>query len=112
MTTVKTRLNLIGGVEMDKRYLVVTVALILLGVALVAAIGSYLMSAAYLSTFMAYSMYAVVIALILWVRFDAAKRYPEGGYEPILWGFVVLFLNVVGLVLYVLLRPKKAGSGG
>ncbi len=92
---------------MDNRYLIVTIALIILGVAVAAAIGSYLMSAAYLSTFMAYLMYAVVIAVILWVRFDAAKRYPEGSYEPILWGFVVLFLNVVGLVLYVLLRPKR-----
>ncbi|MFO7967923.1 MAG: PLDc N-terminal domain-containing protein [Archaeoglobaceae archaeon] len=97
---------------MDKRYLTVTIGLIVLGVALLAAIGSYLTSAAYLSSFMAYSMYAVIIAVILWVRFDAAKRYPEGGYEPILWGLVVLFLNVVGLVLYVLLRPKQIGSGG
>lgn len=92
---------------MDNRYIIVTVALTIAGVALAAFIYSYFTSAAYLTTFMAYFMYAVVIAVILWVRSDAAKRYPESSYVPILWGFVVLFLNVLGLILYVLLRPKK-----
>lgn len=97
---------------MDKRYLmiylIITVTLVILGVA------GYLMPpahlTAYLTPFMGFLVYAVTIAVILSVVLDAGKRYPKGSYGPILWGLVVLFLNLVGLVLYFLLRPKQ-GNG-
>ncbi len=48
----------------------------------------------------------VILAYILfWVYRDASKRYPVGSYKPVIWILVVLFMHLVGLILYILLRP-------
>ncbi len=38
---------------------------------------------------------------------DATRRYPAGSFKPILWAIVVFFMSLIGLVLYLLLRPEK-----
>jgi len=45
----------------------------------------------------------VNIALLVWVARDAKAR---GMDSPVLWMALVLFLSVVGLIIYVLSRPK------
>ena len=52
-------------------------------------------------------VYAVLIYVLFWVYRDASRRYPAGSLKPFLWVLVVLFMHLVGLILYVLLRPEK-----
>ncbi|MEZ5366912.1 MAG: PLDc N-terminal domain-containing protein [Bryobacterales bacterium] len=46
---------------------------------------------------------AINIALLIWVARDSKSRGME---NPILWVLLVLFLSVIGLVIYLVNRPK------
>lgn len=46
---------------------------------------------------------AISIALLVWVARDAKAR---GMDSPVLWMLVVFFLNLIGLVIYLLSRPQ------
>jgi hypothetical protein len=48
---------------------------------------------------------AISIALLVWVARDAKAR---GMDSAILWMLLVFFLNVIGLVIYLLARPQGA----
>ena len=52
-------------------------------------------------------IFGIILAyILLWVYRDAGKRYPKGSYKPMLWVLVVIFMHLIGLVLYILLRPE------
>jgi phage shock protein PspC (stress-responsive transcriptional regulator) len=53
----------------------------------------------------AFAAFAILAYILFWVYKDASKRYPAGSYKPVLWVLVVLFTHLVGLILYILLRP-------
>jgi ABC-type amino acid transport system permease subunit len=46
---------------------------------------------------------AINIAILLWVKNDATARGME---NPMLWLIIVFFTGLVGLVIYLLVRPK------
>jgi hypothetical protein len=46
---------------------------------------------------------AINVAILLWVKNDATARGME---NPMLWMIIVLFTGLVGLVIYLLIRPK------
>jgi len=46
---------------------------------------------------------AINIAILLWVKNDATARGME---NPVLWLIIVFFTGLVGLVIYILVRPK------
>ncbi len=46
------------------------------------------------------------LAILWWVYKDAKKRYPPDDNMPIIWVIVCFFGGIIGLVLYLLLRPK------
>jgi uncharacterized membrane protein YhaH (DUF805 family) len=46
---------------------------------------------------------AISIALLVWVARDAKSR---GMDSAVLWMLLVFFLNIVGLVIYLLARPQ------
>ena len=50
----------------------------------------------------------IVISIILcvWVYRDARQRYPPENPEPLLWLIIVLFIGIVGLIIYLLVRPE------
>jgi hypothetical protein len=48
-------------------------------------------------------LFLVNIAILVWVYQDANKR----GTNGCLWAIVVFFLGLIGLILYILLRPKQ-----
>ena len=54
---------------------------------------------------------AILAFIILWIYRDAVDRYPRGSYKPMLWVVVVLFMHLMGLILYLLLRPEKVRNG-
>jgi ABC-type tungstate transport system substrate-binding protein len=43
------------------------------------------------------------VAIFLWVKNDATARGME---NPILWPVIVLFTGLIGLVIYLIIRPK------
>lgn len=47
--------------------------------------------------------FVVDLILLVWVYQDANKR----GTNGCLWAIVVFFLSWIGLILYILLRPKN-----
>ena len=47
------------------------------------------------------------LLVALWAYKDAKKR---GADSPILWFFVVLFLGLIGLIVYIIVRPKQEQS--
>lgn len=48
--------------------------------------------------------YAIWIAVAVWIYKDAKKYNVD---NPILWSFIVLFLGVIGLLIYLLLARKS-----
>jgi cytochrome bd-type quinol oxidase subunit 2 len=46
---------------------------------------------------------AISIALMVWVYRDAKAR---GMDNSVVWVFVIFFLGLIGLVIYLLVRPK------
>ena len=51
---------------------------------------------------------ALQIGLAIWVGTNAQKR----GTNGLLWGIVVLFTGLLGLILYLILRPGREGAQG
>jgi hypothetical protein len=60
-----------------------------------------------LGCFGAIAVFAVLIginiAILLWVKNDATARGME---NPLMWLIIVLFTGFVGLIIYILVRPK------
>jgi len=54
----------------------------------------------------------LVVVAAVWVYRDAKKRYPPGDNTPVIWLLAVLLTGVVGLILYLLLRPKEVEGEG
>ena len=46
---------------------------------------------------------AINVAILLWVKNDATAR---GMDNPMLWMIIVLFTGLIGLVIYIVVRPK------
>jgi len=58
-------------------------------------------------------VYAILICFLLLIVLDAAKRYPEGSFKPVIWALFVLLTGFTGLIFYILLRAEmKKASGG
>jgi|Deesub1362A_J573_1020465.scaffolds.fasta_scaffold00192_30 beta-lactamase regulating signal transducer with metallopeptidase domain len=53
----------------------------------------------------------VLILILVWVYRDAVTRYPYGSVKPLLWLLVVFFTHILGLILYILLRPEVIEKG-
>ncbi len=65
-----------------------------------------------LSIFIYLLMILAVVLIAVWVYRDARKRYPEGSSAPILWLLVVLLTGLVGLIVYLVVRPREARPAG
>gem|GEM_PF-1695345 len=50
----------------------------------------------------------ISLLLAIWVGFDASKR----GYSGLLWGLLVFFTSIVGLVVYLLVTHSSVANGG
>lgn len=50
-------------------------------------------------------IFIIWIYVLYWVYKDAKRR---GSNHPLLWVLVVFFLSLLGLILYLVLRPKKS----
>jgi preprotein translocase subunit YajC len=46
---------------------------------------------------------AITMYFAIWVYRDAEKR----GQEPALWLLIILVSNILGLILWLILRPEK-----
>jgi len=51
---------------------------------------------------------AIQVLLSFWVGFDAQKR----GMHGILWGLLVFFTGIVGLIVYLIVAPSLAQRNG
>src|ERR1051325_6068756 len=49
------------------------------------------------------ALVALNIALLVWVAKDAKNR---GMDSPVIWMILVLFTGLIGLIIYILTRPK------
>ena len=65
------------------------------GVMIGAAIGVWLM------------LLIIAIIIAIWVYQDARNRYPPDSYAPILWVLIVLLIGIIGLIVYIIVRPKE-----
>jgi len=53
-------------------------------------------------------IYAIQIAIAIWVYRDAKKR----GEDALLWLLIVLLTGLIGLIIYVLVRGDKSYNYG
>lgn len=53
-------------------------------------------------------IYAIQIAIAIWVYRDAKKR----GEDALLWLLIVLLTGLIGLIIYVLIRGDKSYNHG
>ncbi len=53
-------------------------------------------------------IYAIQIAIAIWVYRDAKKR----GEDALLWLLIVLLTGLIGLIVYVLIRGDKSYNYG
>jgi len=53
-------------------------------------------------------IYAIQIAIAIWVYRDAKKR----GEDALLWLLIVLLTGLIGLIIYVLIRGDKSYNYG
>ena len=53
-------------------------------------------------------IYAIQIAIAIWVYRDAKKR----GEDALLWLLIVLLTGLIGLIVYVLIRGDKSYNHG
>jgi len=53
-------------------------------------------------------IYAIQIAIAIWVYRDAKKR----GEEALLWLLIVLLTGLIGLIVYILIRRDKSYNYG
>ena len=59
------------------------------------------------SLFIYLLLFIIAILIAVWVYKDAKKRYPEDSSAPILWLLVVLLTGLIGLIIYLIVRPKR-----
>jgi len=50
--------------------------------------------------------FVIGILILLWVYQDAESR----GMNGILWAIIVFFLNIIGLILYLIVRESPPGA--
>lgn len=55
---------------------------------------------------MGIAWFIISIFLCVWVYRDARQRYPLENPEPLLWLIVVLLTGILGLIIYLLVRPE------
>jgi len=53
-------------------------------------------------------IYAVQIAIAIWVYRDAEKR----GEDALLWLLIILLTGLIGLIVYILIRRDKSYNYG
>ena len=53
------------------------------------------------------ALFVLWIILGIWVYRDAKQRFPENSLEPVLWLLIVLLTGIVGLIIYLVVRPKE-----
>ena len=52
------------------------------------------------------AFFAIGILILFWVYQDAESR----GMNGILWAIIVFFLNIIGLILYLIVRESPPGA--
>ncbi len=52
-------------------------------------------------------MFIIAILIAVWVYRDAKKRYPPGSSTPVVWLIVALLFGILGLIIYLIVRPKE-----
>ncbi len=52
-------------------------------------------------------LFIIAILIAVWVYKDAKKRYPEGSSMPVVWLLIVLITGLIGLIIYLIVRPKE-----
>jgi len=65
------------------------------------------LSWAFLSLFFAVIWWIIAIFLCVWVYQDAKKRYPPESAEPVIWLLIVLLTGLLGLIIYLIVRPEE-----
>ncbi len=54
-------------------------------------------------------MFIVNILISVWVYRDAQRRYKNSD-TPILWLLIVLLTGLIGLIVYLIVRPSERSS--
>ena len=52
-------------------------------------------------------LFLIGIAIAVWVYRDASKRYPKNSSMPAIWLLIVLLTGLIGLIIYIIVRPKE-----
>lgn len=52
-----------------------------------------------------YFISSAIIAM--WIYHDAKIRFPEESSIPLLWLIIVLFTGIIGLIIYLIVRPEE-----
>ena len=105
-----------GMVEKSKKFLLITLVTILLSIAttsLVNAQDYYPDSALFWGFGVAYCiavavMFIIGILIAIWVYRDAEKR----GSSGVLWLIIVLLTSIIGLIIWLVVRPPIGGKPG
>ena len=51
--------------------------------------------------------FAISAGIAYYIYKDAKKRFPPNSSEPTLWAVIGFFLNLLGLLIYLLKRPER-----
>ena len=62
---------------------------------------------AFFSLFLTVVWWIIAIFLCVWVYQDAKKRYPPESAEPVIWLLIVLLTGLIGLIIYLIVRPEE-----
>ena len=55
-------------------------------------------------------LFIIAVIIAVWVYRDAQERYPENSPMPLIWLLIVLLTGILGLVVYLIVRPPKRGQ--
>ena len=66
----------------------------------------------YIALMLIFSLVWLVLSIILcvWVYRDAKRRFPPESSEPIVWLLIVLITGIIGLIIYLIVRPSTEKS--
>ena len=56
--------------------------------------------------------FIVTVLVLYWVYNDARERYPRDSGMPLVWLVIVLFTGLLGLIVYLIARPRERGREG
>ncbi|MEB3778814.1 MAG: PLDc N-terminal domain-containing protein [Desulfurococcales archaeon] len=54
----------------------------------------------------------IAILIAVWVYRDAQRRYPGDSTVPLIWLLIVLITGIIGLIVYLIVRPPERREMG